>query len=152
MAAPGQSRHRRFGLAEAPAEGRVMTSTLESRSLESSQSDPVPIRVLVFLCNGVARWGLCSMLDTLTSVDGVDGCESGDDAGRMLQQDVYHLLIVADTLSDDQLENVSRVARTRGVKLLMLLHRSSGEFLKRATAQQMDGFLVEASLTPEVLK
>ena len=131
----------------------MTVSTLNSHSLEGtgSATDSVPVRVLVFLCNSVARWGLCSMLDTLPSVRGVDGCEGEDDAGRMLREKEYDLVIVADTLTDDQLEELNRVARGRGARVVMLLQESSGECLKRSSAQHMDGFLVEAGLTPEVL-
>src|SRR5438093_3563543 len=115
-------------------------STLNGHSLASAGSAPdsVPVRVLVFLCNSVARWGLCSMLDTLTSVRGVDGCEGEDDAGRMLREKEYDLVIVADTLTDDQLEELNRVARGRGARVVMLLQESNGEFLKRSSAQHMD--------------
>ncbi|MER8043671.1 response regulator transcription factor [Streptomyces sp. NPDC094032] len=109
------------------------------------------LRVLVALENGVARWGVCSMLDALPTVRATTGCGTLQEAAAQLSETPYDVLILSATLADEELAGL-RESCQGGPKVLLLLHHPSDEALARAASQHVDGFLLEAGLTPEALQ
>jgi len=106
---------------------------------------------LVSLGSEVVRCGLAAMLRDLDELDDVAAGASFDHSMELLHSGRPTLLVLNYGDEPQQAEKLAKTAAGFGVRVLVMLRTATGETLAQVAAVPADGYLLEPTLTREVL-
>ncbi|MGP4024126.1 response regulator transcription factor [Actinomadura sp. 3N407] len=106
---------------------------------------------LVSLGSEVVRCGLGTMLRELDALDDVLASGSFDHSMELLHSGRPTLLVLNYGDEPQQAEKLASTAVGFGVRVLLMLPAATGEMLARVAAVPADGYLLEPTLTRDVL-